>query len=238
VKLSKIDAVEEGMSAELGGGIVIGSAEDLFLQQRKEGKLPRVTTSRNPRGLALRSLTVTRGWGGLWGLLNRKKQIYFLSVALDLSGDAPVIMPPKDVPKSAVVEVAKGETIRFTLGDGAPICPPRVIVGGLIVYLLVAEADRGIRHVGETLEKVHADLTKDKSLEKAIKDLVASPGAAAANIALGVVTAALQPIATILKSNEDEYVALFQGCYSARGSWRDKLSATQNGVSIEFACLS
>jgi hypothetical protein len=222
------------MDADLKGGIVVGKAVDLISGTREEGAAPFVEKSDGPRGLALRSLTVTRGWEGLWGLLNRRKKIYFLTVALDLSGAAPVVMPPKEVPDGAVLEVEQGETIHFTLGDGAPIFAPRVISGGLIVYILIAEADRGIRHVGQVLEQIHSDLSKDKTISEVIKKLVADPGKAAADIALSAITAALQPIATILKANQDDYVALFQGCFEARGPWDENLRGALNGVTIEL----
>lgn len=46
--------------------------------------------------------------------------------------------------------------------------------------------------------------------------------------------AALQPIATILKSNRDEFIGLFTGIYPAKGPWDGKLSATNNGTTIEL----
>jgi hypothetical protein len=173
----------------------------------------------------------------MWNLLRRKQRIYFLSIAFDLSEHDPVVLPPKEVPEGAVYEVPHGDTISFSLGEGAPIFPPRTVNGGLIVYLTICEADKGIRHVGDVMAKVHENLSQDRSLTQAITGFIASPGAMLAGEILGAATAALQPIATILQNNGDNYEALFSGIYSAKGPWREKLSASQAGATIELAEL-
>jgi hypothetical protein len=220
-------------------GITVGGASDLFQRQRGHGEdLVDVPTSDpHARGLSLRSLTVTGGWDKLWNLLRRKQQIYFLSIAFDLSGSEPTVLPPKEVPEGAVYPVRHGEAIEFTLGEGAPVFLPRLITGGLVVYITVCEADKGVRHVGETMAKVHEDLTNDDSLIQVIKGFIANPGKTVADEVLGAATAALQPIATILKSNGDDYVALFAGVFSAKGPWEERLRSTQNGATIELAEL-
>src|SRR6185503_6665833 len=101
--------------------------------------------------------------------------------------------------------------------EGAPVFLPRVIAGGLVVYITVCEADRGVRHVGEVMARVHEDLSKNKSLTNVIMGLVSNPTKTVADEVLSAATAALQPIATILKSNGDDYEALFTGIYSANG---------------------
>ena len=184
--------------------------------------------------MALVSLRVTGAWDGLWNLLGRRQQIYFLSVAFDLSEHEPVVLPPTEVPEGALYRVRRGEAIEFTLGDGAPIFLPREVRGGLIVYITICEADRGARHVGEVMAKVHENLTADRSLTSVIDGFLANPSATVANEVLSAATAALQPIATILQSNGDDYEALFTGVYSAKGPWEDRLKATQNGTTIEL----
>jgi hypothetical protein len=84
------------------------------------------------------------------------------------------------------------------------------------------------------MAKVHEDLTKNNSLAKVIKGFIASPSKTVADELLGAATAALQPIATILKSNGDDYEALFTGVYSAKGPWDEQLEATQNGTTLEL----
>ena len=87
------------------------------------------------------------------------------------------------------------------------------------------------------MTKVHDQLSKDDTLAKAIVRFVASPMQVAVEEVLGVATAALQPIATILQNNEDDYEALFTGIYPAKGPWTNRLAATENGATIELAEL-
>jgi hypothetical protein len=198
---------------------------------------PEIPSSAIARGLSLKSLRVTSAWDRLWNLLGHTNQIYFLSVAFDISEKQPVLLPPKEVPSEAVYKVRAGEAISFSLGDGAPVFPPRVIVGGLIIYITVCEADRGLRHVGDVLEKVHDDFDKDGSLAKVIAGFLKNPALAAADQILAASTAALQPIATILKNNGDDYIGLFTGIYPAKGGWQGKLTATNNGTTLELSEL-
>lgn len=223
------------MDLEFASAIEVGIPSDLIeVQRRAKKESALIPSSGIARGLSLKSLHVTSSWDRLWNLLGKRRQIYFLSVALDLSNERPVILPPKDVPESAVYSVQPSEFISFTLGEGSPIFPARVIHGGLMIYITICEADRGIRHVGEVMAQVHQDLEKDDSLAKVVKDFIKSPAQTAVNDFLGAATAALQPIATVLKNNRDEYLGLFSGIYSAKGPWDDKLTAVSNGTTIEL----
>lgn len=225
------------MSGEIVGGISVGLPRDLLQHQRAKKGIVSVGSSETPRGLALRSLTVTGAWDSLWNFLGRGQSVYFLSIAFDLSKNKPIVLPPKEVPAGAVFRVKHGEKIVFSLGDGAPIFPARPITGGLVVYITVCTADRGLRHIGQVMAKVHDQLSNDDSLAKVLVKLVSNPAETIVEETLSVATAALQPIATILKNNEDDYVALFTGIYPAAGRWTDRLTATQNGTTIELSEL-
>lgn len=226
------------MTLSFDDAIQVGRPTELVASRRGvTDQAPTVPSSKIPRGLAVRSLHVTRNWDGLWRLLGRRHHIYFLSVTFDLSGNAPVVLPPQDVPADAVHQVRSGEAIQFTLGDGAPVFLPRVISGGLATYITVCEADKGIRHVGEVLAQVHESLDKDGSVTRIIVDFIQNPGKAVADQVLRAATAALQPIAMILKNNRDDYIGLFQGYFSARGPWEGKLTGTRNGTTIELGEL-
>ena len=226
------------MELNFDNAISVGRAFDLVERTRsKEDKAARIPKSGVARGLAIKSLQVTSRWDNLWKFLGRRQQIYFLSVVFDLSGKEPTILPPSAVSAQAIYQVRPGETISFTLGDGAPLFPPREIYGGIVVYISVIEADKGIRHVGEVMARVHADLKRDDSLVDILQRLVKNPAVAVADEMLSAAMAALQPIATILKNNEDDYIALFNGIYSAKGPWTSKLEQTQNGTTIVLAEL-
>ncbi len=180
----------------------------------------------------IKSLQVTSKWRSLWNFLGKRQQIYFLSIAFDLSGQEPTIFPPSALSAGALYHVTPGETISFTLGNGAPLFPLREIHGGLIVYISVIEADKGVRHVGEVMAQVHEDLKREGSLVDILKQVVTNPTATIADEVLAAATAALQPIATILQKNEDNYIALFNGIYPAKGPWAGKLEQTHNGTTI------
>ena len=227
------------MSSMFDDAIRIGSP-DLLVERRRgvaDGAPEAFPSSGKPRGLSLVSLKVTRSWDGLWRLLGLRDQIYFMSVAFDLSGQPPVVLPPAQVPEHAIYRVPRGDSITFTLGDGAPVFPARVLTGGLMVYLVVCDADNGARHVGEVMGKVHEDLTKSGSLTDKLTALVKNPASTVVDEVLGATTAALQPIATILQSQGDDFVGVFSGIYPAKGSWKDKLAATQNGTQISLGEL-
>jgi hypothetical protein len=226
------------MTSQLLGGITVGLPTDLVERQRRPGKsFTSVASSGTARGLAFRSLVVSSVWDRLWNLLGRGQSIYFLSIAFDLSDHKPVVLPPKEVPEGAVFRVKHGEKITFSLGDGAPLFPARPIDGGLVVYITICTANHGTRHVGKVMAEVHEKLAKDDSLAKSIVRFVKDPAQSVVEEVLSAATAALQPIATILKNNEDDYEALFTGIYPAKGPWTNRLTATQHGATIELAEL-
>ena len=218
--------------------IRVGEPHELLAFRRDDPTAaPRIPTSGEPRGLALRRLTVTGRWDRLWSFLRLRKQIYFLSVAFDISAERPVVLPPRDLPREAVYQVVPGQSIEFTLGLGAPLFPPRPITGGLLLYITVCEADRGLRHTGEVLAQIHDDLGKDHSVMAMIAQLAANPAQTAVVEVMKAATAALQPVATILKSNQDDCVGLFSGIFPANGPWDDKLRSESSGTTIELAEL-
>jgi hypothetical protein len=87
------------------------------------------------------------------------------------------------------------------------------------------------------MSNVYDQMAKHNSLPEIIKGLIASPCQTLVQEIMGTATAALQPIATILKNSQDDYEALFTGIYPAKGGWMDLLTATQNGATIELAEL-
>ncbi|MBV1854290.1 hypothetical protein [Catellatospora tritici] len=225
------------MSFSFENAISAGEPTDLFETQRSTSgarPLSVVPTSTDPRGLALASLSVSRNWDGLWGMLRRHQQIYFLTVAFDVSDHPPVVFPPKEVPRDALYLVRKGEPINFSLGDGAPVFPPRVIRGGLIVYLVICEADKGARHVGNTLAQVHEQASAGGSLIQTLGAFLADPVSATAQQVVNGAAGALRAIATIMSNNSDDCVGVFTGIFPARGSWESRLNAERNGTRIEL----
>lgn len=199
-----------------------------------EGEKIEFPKSYKPRGLALKSLTVNDNWDGLWGWLRDRQQIYFMSVAVDLSGQPPTVMPPKEIaPEKLVHEMYATETITFTMGEGAPIVFPKTIVGGLAVFIIIAEADRELAHVGETIRQVHEDLTANEgSIMSALKELITNPGKTLADEVLSAATAVLAPIGTVLSRTSDDHVGVVQGIFKANSNWTNQLEQSWSGGSV------
>lgn len=184
-----------------------------------------VPRSDRARGLALAELNVSKNYDGLLArLLNKAQQIYFLSIAFDLSDKhKPQIMPPKELSGNTFLDVRRGESFKFTLGEGAPIFLPRQIVGGLGTYIQVVEAD-DIDKAGDTIQKIHDDLTDDSvSFIDKVKKLISNPASEATSQVLAAGFSLLKPIGTILKANEDDHVGLIQGTFPAKKSWDGRL---------------
>lgn len=219
----------------VSGGGGFGPASDGT--GRLEEDAPALERSDGPRGLAIRSITVDVNSDGIGGWFSGKQEVYYVSVALDLSGGEPFVSPPKDVDAKALVRVTTGEEYEFTLGSGAPLYPKRVILGGLLVYVVMMESDSGAVHVGKVIKKVHEDLSSEGSLLDRLKDLIKNPGKVVADELLSAGAAALQPLGTVLSDNKDDYLGLFQGLFDARGSWQGKLAQSGGGVTLRLVEL-
>lgn len=214
----------------------LGDAEGLDGETTETVSIPR---SDRARGLALTHLNVSRGWDSLFSLLGRTNQIYFLSLAYDLSGEPPQVMPPKELTGDTFIRIRPKETYEFTLGDGAPIFLPRQIVGGLAVFVQLCEAD-DVDKVGATMKKIHEDLEDDSaSLIERVKKLIKNPASEGVSQVLSAGSALLKPIATVLEANGDDHVGLVQGTFPARKSWEGRLVQDfGDGSFLRFAELA
>ena len=249
--------MEEKMKEKLEFAITIGSPSDLiqpegidFIKPDKpfsdykmdmaEGmeieKLePEFIRSESPRGLSLKSIEVTSTRKKWWKKLKKYQEIYFLTVAFDFSGKEPEIYPPDEIStQHNIYKIKQNGNISCTLGDGVLLFQPRIIEGGLVVYVIVVESNQGIQHVGKVMSKVHEDLKSEDSLFVILKDYIDHPTTKLISDFVSAATKALQPIATILKENQDDHLALINGYFSAKGSWQGKLKQTINGISIEL----
>lgn len=219
------------------GALVVGDPDDFAIRQPGIAEaVIEWPVSAGPRGLALRKLTIERGWDKVLWMFETDNEIFYTSLAFDMSGEQPFLLPPKTfTAEEAVFKMRKGDTIEFTLGEGEPIFPPRVVRGGISVFIMVWEADAASRKLGETISQMHADLTADGSVMAKLKSLITNPGSTIADEILSVRTSALKPLATLLKQNGNDFVAPFRGFYKSQGSWEKKLAASANGVRIELA---
>ncbi len=67
-----------------------------------------------------------------------------------------------------------------------------------------------------------------------IAGLLTNPTQTAVTEVMKAATAALQPVATILKNDQDDCLGLFSGIFPANGPWDDKLRAENSGTTIEL----
>lgn len=190
--------------------------------------------SPGPRGLSLvsfrlepRSSLAQRLFG--W----HRQHVYVTSLAFDMSKAKPVLMPPADLPAKAIYKVRRGEEIALGLGEGAPLFPARTIHGGLAVYVMVMESDEDIQKVGKVLDAMHTNLAADGSVVEKLAKLAANPTGTLTDEILAVATAAMKPIAAVLSANDDDFVAPFQGYFSATKPWT-RLAGKANGVHVEL----
>jgi hypothetical protein len=198
--------------------------------QSAKAKLP---TSDGPRGLGLKSLTLSKGFEGiLGGVFNKKNEIYFLSWTWDLSGETPYLHPGKGVAtEDCLIPIKTGEVREFG-GTGALLFPQRIVKSGIATRIQLWESDSRARDLGKTIETV-ADTIEKSELNNLLK-FIALAGPQVAQLTL-IKDAALELaklIGVILKANSDDYVDFFEGYYPVSTDWtgEEKLSGHASGI--------
>ena len=195
-----------------------------------------VIASARPRGLVLKRFTLNRGYDGvLKNLFHAYDQIFFVITSLDLSGKPPFTFPTDSASaESAFIELKPKRTFEFSLGEGLPVFPPRTIAGGLVVTILVAESDSGLRHTGEVVSEISKAVQSDVSITKFLATL-ANP----AMLTVDIVAAGAAKIAAVaggvMERNGNDHVGLFRGYFHPTRSWEGKLVQDQRGARVELA---
>jgi len=184
-----------------------------------------LATSDKKWGLRLKSLTLNEDFEswiyGIWG--NKPtNEIYLTSIAWDYSGQVPFVYPPKGANAVDFIIPMKAHTVRQFVGDGISLWPSQNVVGGLNVLLIVYECDSDVRNAGDRLVSMH-DIVQRSQLAALISAISANP-ALATGEAIGIaVNELLGVIGKIMKSDQDDYVDLFEGSYGT-----DKTQASRN----------
>jgi hypothetical protein len=181
----------------------------------------RLIESAEPRGLALRSIKLERGFESfLQKVFKGENEVYFLAWCWDLSGEPVSLYPGKTAEgSSSLIKLRAGDVREFTMGAGIGLFEPRQVTAGLAVRINLWESDEKRRRFGETLGSV-TDAIKDSKLNNVLK-LVALAGPQLATITL-VKDAALElagVVATLLKADSDDFVDFFEGYYPAADAW-------------------
>ena len=168
-----------------------------------------------PAALYLKDLTLNRSFN----FFQRTNQIYVTAIAWDLSGKPPQVYPPAEIagaaPQHVTFPMKPNETMKF-IGEGIQLWPQRPVKGGLFVQLVVMESDSDIRRLGEKMTKVR-EAVENSELATALTTL---GGVATGGKLIAIEKAALglsRVVEVILKENDDDHVATFQGTYGAEG---------------------
>ena len=108
--------------------------------------------SAEPRGLALKSLTINKGFEViLQDVFNPINEVYLIAWCWDLSGGPVYLYPqPGDNPSKYIIPMKAGEKREF-IGEGALLFPAQTITSGLAVRIMLYESDSDVRKFGETL---------------------------------------------------------------------------------------
>lgn len=187
-----------------------------------------------PRGLALKSFTLTKGHEGWFGrLLNRPDELVIAATSFDLSGGDPFVFPAKIEDVQQYYSAKRGETITWTLGDGFPVFVPRQIVGGVVVGIQVAESDAELVKIAEALVAASDAVKSDGKIADILK-AISMPGKFAADQLLGALTEVSKVLGTVIKKYEEDLdpVGLAAAQFSATDSWEGKLEQTLDGGHI------
>jgi hypothetical protein len=137
----------------------------------------------------------------------------------------------------ATISVKVGQTYKWTLGGGAPIYGPRVIEGGLAVSIIVSDSEAAVRRWGTVLSKVSDAFDSKPDLMSLVAGL-ANPGGFTAQAAFEVLGRAVGVVGEVLELQPDKRIGAYSGLFSAKGSWKGKLSQAQNGASITLSEMS
>lgn len=188
--------------------------------------------SAEPRGIALKSLKLTKGFEGfLQKMLNPTNEIYFLSWAWDMSGKPIQVYPEPG--QALIIPMEEGE-IRQFLGEGVPLFNQREITAGISLRINIWESDGKARNTGKVIEDVIQQIRASK-----LNNLLTLVGAIA-SVQVATLTmikeASLELaglIGMILKSNSDDYVDFYEGYFPASSTWIKK-AETYKGHASEI----
>lgn len=217
----------------------VRSLQESPVSDLRDRQVPMEST-RDPISLYLKSITLNESFDfNLLGSSRAMNELYVVAIAWDLSGNPPQVFPPDLLADNAKLtyQLKKGEKINF-IGNGLQLKAKGKVEGGLYLRLIVMESDSEARQLGEQMAKVRETVQKS-DLTKTLAALTA--GATAGTVAaVGAAATALSAgVAEVLKQNEDDLVAVFDGTYGP-----EFLQATRNetydqrGASIELGVVA
>ncbi len=195
--------------------------------------------SNDKRGLALKSLKLTKGFEGFLGnLFDSTNEVYFLAWSWDFSGKGVEVYPSADNPQSCIIPLNVGDNVRF-IESGIVIFHAREITAGLATRIMLWESDKDDRDLGETLRAV-AKAVDESNLNSSLRSYV--PTTPTTEIIDKVKNAAIELvdlIGGILKNNSDDYVDYYEGYFEASKPWpKNDLRYCSNASEIVLTPLT
>lgn len=197
------------------------TADPEFLGSGPEGEGEALyAVSAERRGLALRSIKLTKDFGWLADLFNPSKQIYFISYAWDLSGQPVEIYPPAVTGLAAdtLLLQLREQEVRSFIGDGVTLFQPRKVTAGINLCLHLFESNQDTRRLGETLVTVTQTI-QNSSLNKLLSTLAMVTPAQATVLAKEATLELFNAIGAVLKTGRDSHLDFFQGTYNVASPW-------------------
>jgi len=171
------------------------------------------------RGLALKSLTLRKGFEGfLQKLFHRTNKVYIVAWCWDLSGSPIQVYPEANAdPSSYVIPLQVGQAYQF-IGRGLLLFPARAVVGGLAVRIMLYESDKNSVNVGKIMSFV-ADTIYTSELQLLLTLLKANPTPIVLELIAQAAKTLAGTIGRILQNEGDDYVDFFAGYYPASEPW-------------------
>ena len=178
-------------------------------------------TSSDQRGVALKSIRLSRGFEGfLQRLLNKTNEVYFIAWAFDLSGMPVNLYPGNNLSYQDVIIPIKSGKLREFIGQGINLFPKRQVVGGITIRIQLWESDQEIRTFGKAMADT-ADAIQKSKLNNLLSLISMATGVTGATITL-IKEASIEltkVIGTILQANGNDYVDFFEGYYPSDSVW-------------------
>jgi hypothetical protein len=175
----------------------------------------------DPRGIALKSIKLLKGFEGiLGGIFNKKNEVFFTAMAWDLSGNPVVEYPGKEATAESCLIPLKVGDLREFLGAGIALFPARIITAGITLRIFLWESDAKARAFGKSMVEL-SNTIKTSKLNNLISALSLVTGATTTTVTL-IKDAAVELmdfVGRILQANSNDYVDFYEGYFPVSQEW-------------------
>lgn len=184
---------------------------------------PPFKISSNSRGVALKTIKLTKEFGFFKDLFNPTYRVYFIAWAWDFSGSPVVQYPPAQLGAAAdsFVLTLRSQQERAFIGAGVMLFPPRKITAGINLCIHLWQSTQDVRALGATLGSV-AQTIQSSTLNQVLSTVALATATPAAAVTLAT-NASLEltgALGNVLKTSADQHLDLFQGTYDVTQPWQ------------------